>query len=187
MRSRSPKFLFQVLGIMSLAACPYAVADPVYQPSGSNLTIGDVTHGGRVQSASSNPAAAAADLARSEGKRFRGTVVSAAAGLEYGNVQNLFDFYDEVTGAYKPTDPDNGGPVHLPEKPGGIHLEDIWDSLDPDVQEAVSAVAKEVATQVALLALIKDEGYGKAWLAADAPFVIDNKYLGGTWTFGVNW
>ena len=38
-----------------------------------------------------------------------------------------------------------------------------------------------------MLALIKEEGYGKAWLAADAPFVIDNNYLGGTWTFGVNW
>jgi len=188
MCSRSPSFPFKVIGILSLAACPYAVADPVYQPSGSNLTIGNVSHGGRVQSASSNPAAAAANLARSEGKRFRGTVVSVAAGLEYGNVQNLFDFYDEVTGAYEPSDPgDNDGPVNLPEKPGGIDLEDIWDSLDPDAQEAASAVAKEVATQVALLALIQEEGYGKAWLAADAPFVIDNNYLGGTWTFGVNW
>jgi hypothetical protein len=188
MRSRSPTFPFKVLGILSLAACPYAVADPVYQPSGSNLTFGDVTHGGRVQSASSNPAAAAADLARSEGNRFRGTVVSVAAGLEYGNIQNLFDFYDEVTGAYEPSDPGDGdGPGNLPSTPGGIDLGEIWDSLNPDVQEAVNAIAKEVATQVVLLALIKDEGYGKAWAAADAPFVIDNNYLGGTWTFGVNW
>lgn len=187
MRTRSPTFPVKVIGILSLAACPYAVADPVYQPSGSNLIFGDVAHGGRVQSASGNPAAAAADYARSEGKRFRGTVVSAAAGLEYGNIQNLFDFYDQVTGAYKPTEPGDGGPVNLPEKPGGIDLGGIWDGLDPDVQEAVNAVAKEVATQVALLALIKEEGYGKAWLAVDAPFVIDNNYLGGTWTFGVNW
>jgi len=187
-RSRSPTYPFKVLGILSLAACPYAVADPVYQPSGSNLTLGDVTHGGRVQSASSNPAAAAAGLARSEDKRFRGTVVSAAAGLEYGNIQNLWDFYDEVTSAYKPSEPgDDGGPVNLPEEPGGIDLGVIWDSLDPDVQEAVEAAATEVVTQVALLALIKEEGYGKAWLALDAPFVIDNNYLGGTWTFGVNW
>ena len=44
-----------------------------------------------------------------------------------------------------------------------------------------------MATQAALLALIKDEGYSKAWLAADAPFVLGGERLGGAWTFGVNW
>jgi len=161
----------------------------VYQPSGSNLIYGDVTHGKRIQSASGNPAAAAADLARSEGKQIRGTVLSVAAGLEYGNIQNLFDVYDELTKAYEPSEPGTGGgPGQLPEdKPGGIDLGQIWDNLDPDIQDAVNTIATEVATQVAILALIKEEGYGKAWAAADAPFVIGNVYLGGTWTFGVNW
>jgi len=179
-----PALIFAALSV----SCS-ALAGPVYQPAGSNLTFGDVTHGRRVQSASSNPAAAAADLARSEGKQIRGTVLSASAGLEYGNVQNLFDYYDNLTGAYKPSDPGvGGGPGQLPEdKPGGIDLGQIWDNLDPDIQDAVETLATEVATQAALLALIKDEGYGKAWLAADAPFVIGNEYLGGTWTFGVNW
>jgi hypothetical protein len=178
-----------LVGAASLTVCCGALAGPVYQPPGSNLTLGDVSHGGRIQSASSNPAAAAADHARHSDKRIRGTVVSASVGLEFGNIQNLFDFYDEVTGAYKPSDPGVGtGPGQLPEnKPGGIDLGEIWDNLDPDIQDAVSAVAKEVATQVTLLALIKDEGYGKAWLAVDAPFVVGNEYLGGTWTFGVNW
>jgi hypothetical protein len=67
------------------------LAGPVYQPPGANLTLGDVTHGKRILSASSNPAAAAADRARASGKPVRGTVISASAGLEYGNVQNLFD------------------------------------------------------------------------------------------------
>ena len=40
-----------------------AAANPVYQPPGANLTYGDVTHGKRVQSAATNPAAAAADRA----------------------------------------------------------------------------------------------------------------------------
>ena len=43
-------------------------AGPVYQPPGANLTLGDVTHGMRVQSASSNPAAAAADASRGEAR-----------------------------------------------------------------------------------------------------------------------
>ena len=178
-----------VFSCATLAACSLAMADPVYQPPGSNLTLGDISHGGRIQSASSNPAAAAADHARQEDKRIRGTVVSLAAGLEYGNVQNLFDFYDKITNAYAPSEPEGGDiPGQLPETdPGGIDLGQIWDDLDPDVQDAVTAVATEVATQAALLALIKEEGYGKAWLAADAPFVIGNEYLGGTWTFGVGW
>jgi len=180
-----------MIGGLFLWATTAALAGPVYQPPGANLTYGDVTHGQRVQSASSNPAAAAADLARGTGKSTRGTVLSGAAGLEYGNIEDLFDFYDKVTGAYEPSDPGSGGggPGQDPDdKPdGGIDLGDIWDSLDPDFQATIEAVAREVVTQTALLELIRKEGYGKAWLAADAPFVLGNEHLGGAWTFGVNW
>ena len=163
-------------------------AGPVYQPPGANLTLGDVTHGKRVQSASSNPAAAAADQGRNADKSTRGTVLSGAAGLEYGNIQNLFDFYDQVTAGYEPSEPGTGDiPSQLPEVKPGLDLGEIWDRLDPDFQEAVKVIAKEVATQVVLAALIAEEGHAKAWIAADAPFVIGNEYLGGAWTFGLNW
>ncbi len=176
-------------GLLLLSAAT-VLAGPVYQPAGANLTYGDVTHGQRVQSASSNPAAAAADLARASDKSTRGTVLSVAAGLEYGNVQNLFDFYDEITGAYKPSDPGGGDPPgqNPGDKPdGGIDLGDILDMLDPEYKEALDAIAKEVVTQTALLALIKDEGYGKAWVSSDLPFVLGSEHLGGAWTFGANW
>jgi len=179
-----------LIGIGLLLPVIAAWAGPVYQPAGANLTYGDVSHGQRVQSASGNPAAAAADIDRATKKRTRGTVLSLAAGLEYGNVQNLFDFYDELTKAYEPSDPGTGGgPGQLPEnKPGGgIDLGDIWDSLDPDFQETIEAVATEVARQAVILALIAEEGYGKAWLAAEAPFVLGSEHFGGTWTYGVNW
>jgi len=175
-----------VAGGLILSSLTVAVAGPVYQPPGVNLIYGDVTHGQRAQSASSNPAAAAADIARGTEKLTRGTVLSMAAGLEYGNVQNLFDFYDEVTNGYAPSEPDGDGPANLPED-GGIDLGDIWDSLDPDFQATVEAVAREVATQVALLAIIREEAHAKAWLAADAPFVLGGEHFGGTWTYGVNW
>jgi hypothetical protein len=168
-----------------------ALAGPVYQPPGSNLIYGDVTHGGRVQSASSNPAAAASDIARGPDTATRGTVLSFAAGLEYGNVQNIFDFIDKVTAAYEPSDPGSGGggPGQNPgDKPGGgIDLGEIWDNLDPDFQAAVEAAAREVGRQTVLLALIKNEGYAKAWLAADAPFLLGSEHWGGAWTFGMNW
>lgn len=167
-----------------------AVAGPVYQPPGANLTFGDVTHGQRVQSASSNPAAAAADVARGGRRSTRGTVLSAAAGLEYGNVQDLFDLYDKLTAAYEPSDPgEGGGPGQDPDdKPdGGIDIGAILDMLDPEFREALDAIAREVATQTVLLGIVKNEGYGKAWLSADVPVVLGNDYLGGTWTIGVNW
>jgi hypothetical protein len=189
MRNRKLKFrsLAFLTGMLLAGA---ASAGPVYQPPGANLTFGDVTHGRRLQSASSNPAAAAADRARASGKPVRGTVVSASAGLEYGNVQNLFDLYNELTQSYAPSDPGTGGgPGQNPgDKPDdGINIGDILDQLDPNIQEALNAVAVEIATQTALLLLIKEEGYAKAWVAADAPFVFDKQWLGGTWTFGVNW
>ena len=181
-----------IFGTLLLLPC-IGATNPVYQPPGANLTYGDVTHGKRAQSAATNPAAAAADRtrARISGKSNRGTVVSMAAGLEYGNIQNLFDVYDEITGTYKPTDPDTGlppGPGQLPEiKDWGTVLSDAWDSLDPDIQEAANAIATEVATQIVLLGLIKNEGHAKAWVAADAGFVFESEPLGGTWAFGVNW
>ena len=190
MRAGNSLIRKSVAGGIFLFSATTALAQSVFQPPGANLTFGDVTHGQRIQSASGNPAAAAADFARGADTRTRGVVLSGAAGLEYGNVQNLFDFYDEVTGAYKPGDPSDPDPPGQDpgDKPGdGIDLGDIWDSLDPDFQATIKAVGKEVATQTALLALIREEGYGKAWLSGNAPFILGGEHLGGAWTFGVNW
>ena len=176
--------------VASILLASSATAGPVYQPPGANLTLGDVTHGQRIQSASTNPAAAAADLARGREARTRGVVFSTSAGLEYGNIQDLWDFYDEITKGYDPSDPGSGGgPGQNPgDKPdGGIDLGEIWDSLDPDVQDAIRAVSDEVARQVAIGAVIRAEGYGKAWVAADLPFVAGTEYFGGAWTFGLNY
>jgi hypothetical protein len=174
---------------LTLLAGASALAGPAYLPPGANLTFGDVTHGARVQSASSNPAAGALEAARADDHRVSGTVLSIAAGLEYGNVDNIFEFIDEVSAAYNPSDPGSGGgPGQDPDKPDdGVDLGEIWDSLDPDVQAALEVVATEVARQVALLALIKEEGYGKAWLGADAPFVLGRADWRGAWTFGAGW
>ena len=161
----------------------------LFQPPGANLTYGDVTHGMRAQSASTNPAAAAADLARQGDDARSGTVISGAAGIEFGNIQEVWDFYDEVFRAYRPSDDDVQAPGQLPETkpPGGIDLGDIWDSLDPDIQEELDAIAEEVTRQAAILALIATDGYGKAWIAADAPLVFSKPRWGGAWTVQLHW
>lgn len=190
-RSSRPASQYLFAGVACLIAAP-TLGAPVYMPPSANLIYGDVTHGQRVLSASSNPAAAAVDVVRGGGKSVSGTVISLGAGLEYGNVQNLFDAIDQLSKAFKPTDPGMGGgdnPGQNPdEKPdGGIDIGDIIDELDPDLRAAVEVVAKEVAVQAALLTLIADEGYGKAFLQADAPFVIGRDLFGGAWSFGFNW
>lgn len=173
-----------------LAAAATVWAGPVYQPPGANLTYGDVAHGQRVLSTSTNPAAAAANLERSDGSSGGAAALTASAGLEYGNLDNLFAFYDGVTGGYDPGEPGaGGGPGQLPEdKPsGGIDLGEIWDSLDPDARAAAEAVAAEVARQAALLAIIRDEGFAKAWVSADIPVLLKQSPGGGAWTLGLNW
>ena len=171
--------------VTALLLAGVSLANPVYQPPGANLTFGDVTHGKRAQSASTNPAAAAADAGRGGNSRTRGTVVSFAAGLEYGNIQALFDLYNDVTAAYEPSDPTVSYPGQLPEFKPGLDLGQIWDALDPDVQEVVAATAREVARQAVLLALIALEGHAKAWLSTDASFVFGEEHLGGMWTLGL--
>ncbi|MCX2980827.1 type IX secretion system membrane protein PorP/SprF [Halieaceae bacterium IMCC14734] len=162
-------------------------AEPVYQPPGANLTYGNVTHGQRVLSATSNPAAAAADVYRGGGKATSGTVVSGVAGIEYGNVQELFDTIDDLSKGFEPSDPggESGAAPENPKEP--IDIGNIIDTNAPNFNEIVDDIAKEVTAQAAILALISVEGYGKAFVSADIPFVIGTELLGGAWTLGVNW
>ena len=165
-----------------------ADAGPVYQPPGSNLTFGDVTHGLRVQSASSNPAAAAADRARAQGISNRGLVFSAAAGIEYGNVQELFDLYDEIAGGFRPSQPGTPpGPGQPPNPDNGIDIGRIIDELAPELRPTIDAIATELTNQAAILGLIAAEGYARAWVSADVPVVLNGNLWGGTWTTGINW
>jgi hypothetical protein len=186
------RFRIHSLGGLALLACAAASAAPVYQPPGANLTYGDVSHGHRVSSAMGNPAAAAANLDRFGENATGGMAFSTTAGIEYGNVQEIFDFIDRVAEAFKPSDEVPGEPPPPGQDPGdkpdgGIDIGEIIDELDPDFVAMVEDVAKEVAVRAALLAFLKSEGYAKAFVSADLPVVIGKEILGGAWTFGVNW
>ena len=153
-------------------------------PPSANLVYGDVTHGQRVLSASGNPAAAAVDVVRGGGKSVSGTVISGSAGLEYGNVQDIFDTIDDLAKAFKPSEPGPGGtpPGQNPgdKPPGGIDIDIDWgeiiDAIDPELGPAIAAAAAEIGILGGVLALISAEGYGKAFVQADAPFVIGREF-----------
>ena len=104
-------------------------------------------------------------------------------------MQELFDLYDEITGGYRPSPPDSGqpGPGQEPNPDKGIDIDEILDLIDPELRPIIDAAAREVAAQAALLGIIAAEGYGRAWVTGDLPFVLGGNWLGGTWTTGLNW
>jgi hypothetical protein len=117
---------------------------------------------------------------------------SVTAGIEYGNVQEIFDAIDTLAEVFKPSDESPGEPPPPGQNPGdkpegGIDIGEIIDTLDPDLVAAAKAIAKEVAIKAALLAVIVTDGYAKAFVSGDLPVVIGKEILGGAWTFGVNW
>lgn len=168
--------------------CTSAAAGTVFQPPGPNLTYGDVSRGALAQPTSGNPAAPAAAQSHREQGPAGGTTVSAAAGLEYGNVQELFDFIDELSRAFGSSPPGTGGgPGQGPDPDRGIDIGKIIDEIDPDLRPALEAIGREVAIQASLLGLMATEGYGKAWIAADIPITWNRQFLGGTWTTNIGW
>jgi len=169
-----------------------ALAGPVYQPPGANLTYGDVTHGQRASSAAGNPAAAAADVARFEDDDDtpqNSIVISAVAGLEFGNLDEFYDRIDEISDAIKPSPPEDGDPGIPPGEPpgGGIGIGEIIDICCPDLRELIDRIEQEVTNRLGLLTLISVDGYGKAFESVDVPVLIGNEMAGGAWTFGLNW
>jgi hypothetical protein len=176
------------IALVAAMAIP-ANAGPVYQPPGANLTYGDVTHGQRVLSAAGNPAAAAADLTRGGDEAARGMVVSAVAGVEYGNIQELYDRLDELSRAFAPSPPgDGGGPGQDPDPPDdGISIGDIIDICCPDFREIIDAAKAEFTMRLKLLAFLELEVYAKGFASLDIPVIIGREVLGGAWTFGFNW
>jgi len=165
-----------------------AAAGPLYQPPGLNLTYGDVVHRALVPPTSANPAAPAQWRAMRGEQPARGTTISAGAGLEYGNVQELFQFIDELSAAFRPSRPGTGGgPGQTPDPDKGIDIGRIIDAIDPDLRPVLDAIAREVSAQTTLLGLMASEGYGKSWFGADAPIAWGSEFLGGTWTTDISW
>lgn len=164
------------------------VAAPVYQPPGPTLTYGDVAFGPRASSAMGNPAAGALDLDRRGGETKTTTGLSISAGIEWGNVDDILELINEVAGDIEPSDPDDGGGEPPPggdpgDKPpdGGIDL-----PIDPDAEELIKDITREVVKKGAILALLQAEGYAKAFAATDIPIVLGKEHLGGAWAFGIN-
>jgi hypothetical protein len=83
------------LSALSVMLGVNALADPVYQPPGPNLTYGSSSNNQSIMSSIANPAAAAAVLGM-EDSQYRFGILNIGAGYEIGNVNNLFDKIDST-------------------------------------------------------------------------------------------
>jgi len=86
------KLKFKLATLTSLL-CANALAAPIYQPPGSNLTYGSSSNNQSIMSSIANPAAAAAVLGR-EDSQYRFGIITFGAGYELGNISDLYNQID---------------------------------------------------------------------------------------------
>ena len=167
-------FCFLVLAF----AVPTAHTAPVYHPPGSNLSAGDVSNGQSILSDITNPAASAVAL-KSDGTHVRfGLISNIGIGIEYGQVDNLFDVIDKKAKAYS-----NGLAVSVPAFTGNPNN-------PTDVSQYIAAIQQAIDVPVAdinsVLATVAADGYGKVFGAMNLPLmpvVVGNDFLAGALVF----
>ena len=166
-------------------------AIPLYQAPGPNLTYGDVTHSQRVAISNNNPASPAATQSRGDDFAETGAMIAIGAGLEYGNIDNIFDLIDRTSESIEPSDGVTGGSGKgQVDKPGGgVNIDEILNQIisnNPQIEEALKKIEKKAILLGGALALIATDGYGKAFITADAPVTLKTKIYDGTLSFNLN-
>ena len=171
--------------IFSIAALALAVstahAAPVYQPAGPNLTYGNSSNGQRIMSDATNPSASAVSLDRKGDFTRFGLLTNIGIGLEYGQVDNIFDVIDEKSTAYT-----DGLNVTLPTLPADPTNTAQVNQFINDVQQVIDVPVGDLNS---VLAVVARDGYAKAFGSASLPLmpvVVGRAALGGALTFDVS-
>ncbi|PKG81345.1 hypothetical protein CXF85_17880 [Colwellia sp. 75C3] len=133
-----------------------------------------------------NPAAAALIVARKDPHVMTGGSIEIGAGIEYGDLDELFAKIDELSVLFNP--PSDGSEVELPPTPTNPIRNYTWDDLFaeyPELADRLDIIKEKAVTTTGLLALIAAEGYGKAEATSEASFVLNEDLFGGTLLFGM--
>ncbi len=171
------------VGLLCLCFCSSVNAES--QPLNAFLSQSQ-----RALSNQGNPAAAALEIERQDPHLISGGMVQLSVGLEYGNVDQLFNKINELADSFEPGEPANGGGSGGGSGNGGsgdngINLDELFKKY-PQLEERLKRVENEITIAASLLALIGSEGYAKAELAVDLPFVLSEDFFQGTLMMGVN-
>lgn len=182
---------YTIASIAYFSLSTSAQAVPLYQSPGPNLTYGDVTHSQRVAISNNNPASPAATQSRGDDFAATGAMMAIGAGLEYGNIDNIFQLIDRTSESIQPSNGSTGGSGGgQTEKPAdGVDIDNILEQIignNPEYEEALNQITKKAIALGGALALIATDGYGKAFVTADAPVTLKTKVYDGTLSFNLN-
>ncbi len=134
-----------------------------------------------------NPAAAALIVTRKDPHVMMGGSIELGAGLEYGNLDELFAKIDQLSAQFNPPkDDDQTKPKPpTPENPiSDYQWVDLFAKY-PELEDRLAVVKKKVASTAGLIALIAAEGYGKAEATSDLNFILNDDLYGGTLLLGM--
>lgn len=167
--------------IVILATMNYAWADNTPRSASLNYSQKALSNFG-------NPAASAYVIDRNDPHVLSGGQIELGSGVEFGNFDELFAKYDELSFLFSPpSDGDDGSSEPsepIPENPDRDYQ---WiDFLEqyPELEERLDLIKAKVVTTAALLAVISSEGYANAELTGDFSFVLSEDLFGGTLLFG---
>ena len=179
-----PLFSKTPLCVAVLLSSPFSSVLADIHPSNASLNYSQ-----RALSNTGNPAAAALVVERKDPHVMTGGLIEFGAGLEYGDVDELFEKIDELREEFKSSslEGDSTGGPSIPSNPDSdINWDDIFNEY-PDLEGRLDALKDQVATTAALAALIASEGYAKAELKGGAAFVLNEDLYGGTLSFGYSY
>ncbi len=177
-----------------LASTPSALlANSSTHIAGPRLTYGTSVHGQGIISDLTNPAVASIYSRRMDADDSISGSTSLALGVEYGNVDGLFDLIDSLRGI-NGSGGDNGGDNGGGDNGGGdngggdngidIDIDIDWDN--PDLQALIKGIRKEASILGSVLAFVAADGYANAYVASNANFIINPDIWGGTLSFSLH-
>ncbi len=171
---RNPRTVLATALAAALLA-PAATANSALVPNGAQLTRGNTANGQGLVGISHNPASGAfAQAVRPA--RVGGGSASLQAGVEYGDVEELFDMIDELSNDLTSSTGSGDGSTDdgAPSTPIDVD--------NPRLDALMDYVNENAARVGAALALIAAEGYVNAHTQFDLPLLFATEVWGGTIT-----
>lgn len=134
-----------------------------------------------------NAASPALVIERNDPHLIKGGMIEFGGGIEYGDIDELLDTYNNLANEFNPPSNDNPD-SDIPDSPENPILDYTWDDLVgeyPGLEEQLDVIKVKVINTAALVALISTEGYAKAEVSTNAAFVLNEDLYGGTLLIGM--
>jgi hypothetical protein len=171
------------------------LAEPIYHPSGPQLTFGGMTHRQLSVSDMGNPANPAS-LNYPEGDSgIYGAGLSIGLGIEYDGNDNFFELLNAL-GRNDAITPGDGGVSDGTPEEGEDATNDLaaiigaivgtpTPAQEAELQALINEVAEKAGTAAVFLTVALTGLHAKAFASADIPVLISRDDI-GAWTFGAN-